>query len=1117
MKNVILILIFVSLIQGISIGLSAAPVVINGTIVYENGSVLASYNIHNNIVVQANGTFTIQEGIDGITLGDTLYFNAAPTGYEFYPKKIIVDQSKNVNIVCYKGIVVDQPYQAGSMIHWNSDTVNVFTNIILNSSSLNIRSNTKVKFHGHYRISLSGTSSIKAIGTSDKPIIFTSADTTGFQPFKPYTNSGTGGWNSILFKALSTYADSSVFKFCTFEYSKGISSGGKESSTITIYDSARVYISHCTFYKNYGTNTNFGTQGSGGGAIRAHKARVTIDNCFFNENYCFDRFQYGGGGAIAAYQSNLKIINCTFINNSMKDSYGGAVYSQESFIDLANSILYGNSDLTGNNSLYGSSFRIYNCDVEGLNIFGTNIIENSFSADPLFTNTHTGDYSLQPNSPCINGGNPSYIPSENAVDINGNNRVHQGFIDIGATEFQNDISLAVSGNLQKENGEIMAVHEFLPGYATNLNGDFYIEIANSDFAFGDTLEFMNPVGYEIYPSRVIIGWDKPRAFHLVAYKGIVVDEADSFKDDVTWNADTVNVFRNVDITSSKLTIGKGTVVRFHNYCGVNISGNGVILAEGTLADTIIFSTAWPLLANPKSDHFGNCWKGIYFNSSTNVTDTSILAYCKIEYGKRDHYAEAGGIQVNYYNNLIIRNSKISNNRGMGGIGINRSNIALINCNISHNYIFPQAMWMYAEGGAGLNIDKCNPYIVGCIISYNFTRNFGGGILLDGASPTIINCSIINNDAEWTCTGQSIFMIRNSFPSIYNSVLTGDEATQIDFYDQSCSQVRIYNSLIKGGNNISAGIYKNSFALDMQASDIMNADFSLKEGSPCINHGTDSLPGPVLNKDIFNNLRKMGKTIDIGASEYKETTVYITTPFEALLDSFILFKGNVFMGTVSNWSWDFNEDDIEDSDLQEAEYAYQQIGDYLVRLVATVTELGKNDTVYVKISIVAVPEVVFSVDTTSGTVPFTVQFTDESLNSPASWFWDFGDGFTSTMQHPNHTYSSSGIYTVKLVAENNAGHDSVVYKHLITVTSPTHVDASETDKIFVSPNPASSYLTVWADKNYNIRLMDIAGRILQQTTMINGTSTLDISSFQNGFLILQLTNQGETIVRKIIKK
>ena len=50
----------------------------------------------------------------------------------------------------------------------------------------------------------------------------------------------------------------------------------------------------------------------------------------------------------------------------------------------------------------------------------------------------------------------------------------------------------------------------------------------------------------------------------------------------------------------------------------------------------------------------------------------------------------------------------------------------------------------------------------------------------------------------------------------------------------------------------------------------------------------------------------------------------------------------------------------------------------------------------------------------------VSFTDESIGTITSWKWDFGDGKTSTEQHPIHTYSKPGMYVVILWVEGPAG-------------------------------------------------------------------------------------------------
>jgi PKD repeat protein len=79
-----------------------------------------------------------------------------------------------------------------------------------------------------------------------------------------------------------------------------------------------------------------------------------------------------------------------------------------------------------------------------------------------------------------------------------------------------------------------------------------------------------------------------------------------------------------------------------------------------------------------------------------------------------------------------------------------------------------------------------------------------------------------------------------------------------------------------------------------------------------------------------------------------------------------------------------------------------------------------------------PEAQFSASPTIGLVPLPVAFTDQSSNSPTGWLWDFGDGSTSTEQHPVHVYCTAGTYDVALTVSNASGSDTETVSGYITV-------------------------------------------------------------------------------------
>ena len=69
-----------------------------------------------------------------------------------------------------------------------------------------------------------------------------------------------------------------------------------------------------------------------------------------------------------------------------------------------------------------------------------------------------------------------------------------------------------------------------------------------------------------------------------------------------------------------------------------------------------------------------------------------------------------------------------------------------------------------------------------------------------------------------------------------------------------------------------------------------------------------------------------------------------------------------------------------------------------------------------------PTAAFTGTPTSGCAPLTVNFTDQSTGEITGWAWTFGDGGTSDLQNPSHTYTSVGSYTVTLTVTGPSGSD-----------------------------------------------------------------------------------------------
>ena len=144
---------------------------------------------------------------------------------------------------------------------------------------------------------------------------------------------------------------------------------------------------------------------------------------------------------------------------------------------------------------------------------------------------------------------------------------------------------------------------------------------------------------------------------------------------------------------------------------------------------------------------------------------------------------------------------------------------------------------------------------------------------------------------------------------------------------------------------------------------------------------------------------------------KPTPNFSATPRDVCAKMPVQFTDST-TGTVTYWDWNFG--DGAHSNLQNPIHIYEDTGLFTIILI-----VGNNrcfDTLtFPKYVYIKPPIAIFSVASTC-TNKYLKIFTDKSIGAD-SWNWDFGDGTTSTLQNPTHTYSSVGLYTVKLTVLN----------------------------------------------------------------------------------------------------
>ncbi len=174
--------------------------------------------------------------------------------------------------------------------------------------------------------------------------------------------------------------------------------------------------------------------------------------------------------------------------------------------------------------------------------------------------------------------------------------------------------------------------------------------------------------------------------------------------------------------------------------------------------------------------------------------------------------------------------------------------------------------------------------------------------------------------------------------------------------------------------------------------------------------------------------------------------------------------------------------------------------------------------------------------------FEVQFIDTlngivyienlSTGSNLDYFWDFGDGNTSTDPYPEHEYAQDGTYLVCLtIGSINSDStfcqdtycDTIEYISFGFLPSPFWInvipegttvgidDLDEIENLNLYPNPSSEFLNIEFTSKYSgdyiFEILDVSGRIVGQENLnFSGTNireTIDITRYESGTYLLRI--------------
>ena len=212
--------------------------------------------------------------------------------------------------------------------------------------------------------------------------------------------------------------------------------------------------------------------------------------------------------------------------------------------------------------------------------------------------------------------------------------------------------------------------------------------------------------------------------------------------------------------------------------------------------------------------------------------------------------------------------------------------------------------------------------------------------------------------------------------------------------------------------------------------------------------------------------------------------------------------------AAEYYWDFGDEYF--SNLKNPVHIYNSTGNYLVCLM-TWNSCGA-DTIceLIYLCIPPVSEFAFTRDD-------LMVFFENNTVMADEYFWDFGDGYFSTLSDPWHYYEYFGDFQVCLTTWNECGSDTVCEMLNLTTVSINEDDAA----LFTTyPNPAREvvFLKSTFTGQVHISLLDLSGKeVIKQNMDIAADETfkMPLGQIEPGLYIIRISSGKEMAYGKLV--